>query len=185
MKKKKIICSLSLGMFMSQDLLTPGVLVYAKELVNQSSVISEESENNLDYEAREHFFNSYINVEELKGNDKQIYDELIKKAIAEYKNTPGFDEQEFIEQVNYVLSKDPNSTSTRRNRSIVSIPNSVVATATNVAISLAIGRASKTAIRAYVVKVGAKRASNEIAKINKQYNKKCIRSWFYCSVLVR
>lgn len=164
MNSKKIICSLSLGMFMSQALLTPGVLVSAKELVNQPSVISEEGENNLDYEAREHFLNSSINVEELKGNDKQIYDEVIKKAIDEYKNTPGFDEQEFIEQVNYVLSKDPNSTSTRRKRSIVSIPNSVVATATNVAISLAIGGASGAAIRAYVVKVGAKRASNAIAK---------------------
>ena len=49
-------------------------------------------EVSLDYEAREHFLNSSIVLwEELKGNDKQIYDEVIKKAIDEYKNTPGSD----------------------------------------------------------------------------------------------
>lgn len=112
-----------------------------------------------------------LNIDTMTSSEKVIYQDVIDAAIAQYKASDAdFDEDVFIEQVNYVLylMDNPYTSSNPDINTLavidLSIPNEVVATAANVVISLLVGGVTTAAIKAFVAKYGATAAANLIAK---------------------
>ncbi len=108
----------------------------------------------------------HLNINEMSKEEMDIYQKVLEDSIRENKEKdPNFDEKLFTQQVNYVLYlMESPSGITIGSRSIIkiSIPNNVVATAVNIAISLIAGGATTAALRSYILKVGVTEATNVI-----------------------
>lgn len=149
MKKiKKRLLSLILVICLSLETVTP---VFAAETDTES--MTNESIVPDDYT---------LDVDKMTPEQKEVYDEVINEAIEKYSaDDPNFNEQEFIDQVNQVLLMMEYGAPVTR--ALVSIPNSVVATAINVAIAALTGGVAGAAIKAYIKKVGIGAAVDAIA----------------------
>lgn len=103
-----------------------------------------------------------LDVDKMTPEQKEVYDEVINEAIEKYSaDDANFNEQEFIDQVNQVLLMMEYGAPVTR--ALVSFPNSVVATAINVAIAALTGGVAGAAIKAYIKKVGIGAAVDAIA----------------------
>lgn len=113
-----------------------------------------------------------LNYYDMSEKERAIYWEVVNKDIKRYKEEdPNFDEELFMEQLEQVLLAMDSSGALNTSQFRISpksvelaIPNRVVATAVNVAVSLIVGGATSAAIRAYILKKGAYAATNELVK---------------------
>lgn len=151
MKKiKKRILSLALITCLSFEVITP---VSASEIVTES-----ESNNNTPIMLDDYT----LDINKMNPEQKAVYDEVINEAIEKYSaDDPDFNAQEFVDQVNQVLLMIESGAPITR--ALVSIPNSVVATAVNVVVAAVTGGLAGAAIKAYIKKVGIGAAVDAIA----------------------
>ncbi|MFL8951454.1 hypothetical protein [Helcococcus kunzii] len=113
-----------------------------------------------------------LNYNDMSAKEQAIYWEVVRRDIEKYKKEdPNFDQELFLEQLNQVLvAMDSTGTSVVPQSQMAlasiefAIPNNVVATAVNTAVSLIVGGATSAAIRAYILKKGARVAVNELTK---------------------
>lgn len=116
--------------------------------------------------------NITLDVNEMTPHEYKIYKEVVDSVTEHEKSVnPNFNEQEFVTQVNDLLYSMEHGISVpmaRSGRSAakvrLSIPNNVVATSVNVAVSLLAGGGATATIKALISKYGTKAAANLIAK---------------------
>ncbi len=104
-----------------------------------------------------------LDVSQMSNDELAIYNEVMSKAIAEQKAAnPNFNESEFVSQVNSVLYMMEHGVPMTRALIDLSIPNSAVTAALDVALSLAIGGATGAAVKTLVAQFGKKVAVKKI-----------------------
>lgn len=116
--------------------------------------------------------NITLDINKMTPDEYKIYKEVMDATIKHEKSIdPNFNEQKFVSQVNGLLYSmeygipTPMTRSRHSNSKVrFSIPNNVVATTINVAVSLLAGGGATATIKALVSKYGAKTAANMIAK---------------------
>ena len=109
-----------------------------------------------------------LDVTRMSESEYVIYQEVLQIAIEVYsKEEPDFDENAFVEEVNYVLYlMEYGNSMASSSRALIefSLKNSTVATAVNIAVSLLVGGATTAALKAYIGRLGATVAANTLAQ---------------------